>query len=409
MQTMQNYAQKNDCSMRMVGERCGMIDTARLKEATDLRDVAGRYTVLQRVAAAEYAGACPACGGTDRFHVHCDGWWFCRNCHPKRGDVIELVRFADGLGFVEAVGRLADAARFSTERRMTPQPKAATSGRWTGAERNDAAAFLLTAQQSLSTCRAASDYLRSRSIEERTWRAFGLGYADKPAGVGQAFQKPAIVMPWYRDGQLVAVRYRYLEPVRTADKSGKVESHKMRSWQGSEFSGVLFGWQAMPSFVSLPLSEDRQPIERLRALLVVEGELNCCSCWQAAGEACMDALSIGSESAHLSESAVRTASRYGQVFVWADRPGVAQRMVDTIPGAIGIASPDGNDANDMLKSGQLGGFLAMNRLSAATDKEEREGIMWQLWDAANTLSGVDASTNNVLSDELRRREQGRGK
>lgn len=386
-----------------------MIDTAMLKETTDLRDVAGRYTALKRVAAAEYAAACPVCGGTDRFHVHSSGWWFCRQCHPKRGDVIELVRFVDKLGFTEAVTRLAGDMHV-TERRTTPQPKTpSTPVGWTDADRDAANAFVFDAQIALATCKAATDYLHGRGIEDRTWQAFGFGYAEKPAGVGRAFQKPAIVMPWYLAGRLVAIRYRYLEPIKTVNRNGKEEMHKIRSWRGSEFAGVLFGGQEMPPFVSLPLADGEQPIERLRTLLIVEGEINAVSCWQAAHETCLDVLSIGSESAHLSESDVLTASRYGQVFVWADREGVAQRLVGAIPGAMGIVSPGGNDANDLLRTGLLGGFLAMNRLSAATDEDVRERITWQLWDAANILSGVDASTKDVLNEELSRREQRRAR
>lgn len=331
-----------------------MIDVAQVERArnTSILSVAESRLELCRVTAAEYTGACPVCGGTDRFHVHRDGWWFCRHCHPMRGDVIEFVRFADRLGFAEAVGRLADDAHFSTERRTTPQPKAATFVRWTDAERNEAAAFLIAAQRALSTCTVAIDYLHGRSIEERTWAAFGFGYADKPAGVGQAFQKPAIVMPWYRAGRLVAIRYRYLEPIQTVDKKGREEIHKLRSWRGSEFAGVLFGGQAMP-----PLAEDAQQ----RSLLIVEGEINAVSCWQAAHESGLDVLSIGSESAHLSNGAVRLAGRYGQVFVWADREEVVRRQLDAIPGAIGIKSPNGMDANDLLQAGQLGKFLEIRR------------------------------------------------
>ncbi len=67
-------------------------DVFGLKSRLDLRELAMRYTRLRRVSARELAGPCPRCGGEDRFHVQA-GWWFCRQCHPKRGDAIELVRF----------------------------------------------------------------------------------------------------------------------------------------------------------------------------------------------------------------------------------------------------------------------------------------------------------------------------
>ena len=55
----------------------------------------------------ERVGPCPRCGGTDRFGINTRKRIFaCRQCHPKGGDVIELVRFLDGLLFAEAVEKL---------------------------------------------------------------------------------------------------------------------------------------------------------------------------------------------------------------------------------------------------------------------------------------------------------------
>jgi DNA-binding PadR family transcriptional regulator len=66
---------------------------------------------LKRVASTnggEYAGACPFCGGTDRFRVwpHQDvpGWW-CRGCEEK-GDAIAFVQKRDGIGFLDACEQL---------------------------------------------------------------------------------------------------------------------------------------------------------------------------------------------------------------------------------------------------------------------------------------------------------------
>jgi hypothetical protein len=55
----------------------------------------------------ELTGACPRCGGTDRFSINV-GVKQCFNCRGcgARGDVIELVRFLDGVGFWDAVTTL---------------------------------------------------------------------------------------------------------------------------------------------------------------------------------------------------------------------------------------------------------------------------------------------------------------
>ncbi len=86
------------------------IDIEQVKSGVDLLDVASRYSVLKRkasTAGGEYAGACPRCGGNDRFVVQpSNGIWLCRQCHPKWGDVIELVQYVDGVGFLDACERL---------------------------------------------------------------------------------------------------------------------------------------------------------------------------------------------------------------------------------------------------------------------------------------------------------------
>ena len=79
------------------------IDAAK---AVDLVALIGRTTDLRHTAANEWSGACPRCGGADRLHCTAT-WWFCRQCHKKRGDAIEFVRWHKGLGFRDAIHELA--------------------------------------------------------------------------------------------------------------------------------------------------------------------------------------------------------------------------------------------------------------------------------------------------------------
>ncbi len=76
----------------------------------DLVSLAQEVTTLRRVSRrGEWEGPCPRCGGSKRFHVHADGWFFCRHCHPRRGDAIDFVRWigwADS--FSEAVSWLLE-------------------------------------------------------------------------------------------------------------------------------------------------------------------------------------------------------------------------------------------------------------------------------------------------------------
>ena len=88
------------------------IDTAAIKQRTDLLGLIGADTRLKKVASTaggEYAGPCPFCGGRDRFRVQPSrGRWWCRGCSdgPRWQDAIAYVRQREGLGFAEACQRL---------------------------------------------------------------------------------------------------------------------------------------------------------------------------------------------------------------------------------------------------------------------------------------------------------------
>ncbi len=69
-------------------------------------------------------GACPLCGGTDRFHFmddHGHGDWHCRQCdEPNHGDGLDLLVRAKGITIIEAAKVVADALALPL-----PEPKPA--------------------------------------------------------------------------------------------------------------------------------------------------------------------------------------------------------------------------------------------------------------------------------------------
>lgn len=361
----------------------------------DLLVLAERYTQLKKNAHHDWAGACPKCGGTDRFHVFqvAGEWrWRCYQCHEKPADAISFARWlSPGLSFADAVSQITGSlppatapARRQPERRQPP----VQTVNW------QAKAEHLVAEAHARLWRPEGEpgkaYLESRGLEPQTWLAYGVGYRPDVAvpGTDGSERAPAIVLPWYAGGKLVALRYRFLAPQGNA---------KITAESGSQFAGRLFGGQALPRFS--PAAE--QPTERLRTLVIVEGEINGMSIWQCAGGPDMphdwgiDVLSLGSESAKLSPAMVQFAQRYGAVLVWADRAEVARELAAALPGAHPIRSPGGKDANDLLKAGLLGGFLMTVRADAAKSMKELEGLLWALWDTANALRGLDTGSAQV--------------
>jgi hypothetical protein len=376
------------------------IDTAK---QTDLLALAGQHTTLRKCAANEYEGPCPKCGGENRFHVHArEQWFFCRagTCHPKRGDAIEFVRWMDGLSFTEAVerllgvlpprgaieGRLAYDARRPKQQPAphTPStPAADFATRCKGKVR--AAAELL---QRGAAGQPGRDYLLGRGLAPDTWQAFRLGYAPNVKVPDSDHFAPAIAIPWYdAGGELVAIRYRFLQAHG---------AQKITSEPGSTTSARLFGWQGMPDGCAEPLPEGHTPIERKFTLLICEGELNAMSAWQAARDTRLDVLSIGSESSRLSDETIAYAGRYGSVLLWTDKESIARQLAAMLPNVQAVASPNGQDANDLHKQGKLGGFLAAWRMGTTRNDGERTALYWNLWDAANR-HGLDAITAAVCN------------
>jgi len=354
------------------------IDTTEVKERADLLALAGRYTELRKESPLEYSGPCPRCGGEDRFHVTAD-WFMCRQCHSKRGDAIEFLRWIEpGLGFREAVERLSEgkmpaAAPGSQQSGPRSQQSAQQSKQQSAAWVQDAADLVDAAHARLwgPEGEPGRAYLERRGLHSGGWLAYRVGYMPETPTKERA---AAIVLPWYRGGRLAAVRFRFLDP----EPGGA----KIKALTGSHFAGLLFGGQAIEG--------------NLRTLVLVEGEINAVSIWQVAHETGLDVLSLGSESAQLSPAMISRAQSYQAILTWFDKPEVAAAVASALPGAYAIASPQGKDANDWLREGLLGGLLSTARLRACKGEFERERLLWDLWDAANGVQGIDRGTAQVI-------------
>lgn len=382
-----------------------LVATAR---ATDLVQLAGRYSQLRRKATGEYEGPCPKCGGDNRFTVDAKGW-FCRTCKPydeAHGwyGAIDFVMWITGLDFKGAVGWLTGAQMTAAVQQRAPAPAQPERTEPDDAWRAEADGIVKAAQFNLLHAGlTGADYLDKRGLEPGTWQAFGWGWAGYKG-------RAAIVMPWYRGGRLMAIRYRYIEPTP--------EGQRLIAQPGSKFGGVLYGGQAM-----------EPGAEQTRTLVLCEGEINAASIWQVAHETRLDVLSVGSESTRLTDAMIAHAAKYKHAIVWMDRREIADKMREQLAeggsaGTVAVSSPlrkddqghvltgtDGKpqkwDANDLLRIGKLGAFLAGVRARACGDDgAKREGLLWDLVDAARLPLGIDPGTGAAalrLAGELGKR------
>ena len=95
-------------------------DIQAVKAQTDLLSLIEPDTTLRKVAATEYAGPCPKCGGQDRFRVNINKGWFCRKCLNDGHiwhDEIDYIMWRDNCDFASAYNKLGGDARLSTEQR----------------------------------------------------------------------------------------------------------------------------------------------------------------------------------------------------------------------------------------------------------------------------------------------------
>lgn len=360
-----------------------------------------RYSKLSKLTNGEWAGPCPKCGGDDRFHVKEDGW-FCRQCKPidpKHGwhDSIDFMQWLQsGLSFAEAVAQLTNGSLPEAVQRQPEQKQREShlldQNEWArGTE-----IILKRAQKCLlgPDGKPGQDYLTNRGFEPRVWLQFGLGYNPNTAipGTEGKERAPAIAMPWYAGGKLTGVRYRFL-----TTHNGR----KQTSEAGSQFVGRLFGSQGLPDWATMASGRcgtiNRNDSKfQFADLVICEGEFNAMSLWQSAGHTNLHTLSLGSESAKLTDAMIAAAQRYRNIIIWADRTEVARELQAAMPRANSIVSPGGKDANDLLQQGLLGAVIGVARLRACRDEYEQSDLLYDLNLAEVSLWGVDAGTKQLI-------------
>lgn len=339
------------------------IDTERIKATADLVDLAGRSVQLRKIAAGEYAGPCPKCGGTDRLHVQ-SAWFFCRQCWPADNgqghDVIAWLMWREGLSFIEACARLDGGAMASAPSlvRRAPDPEPAPPAPPGHVWQAKAREIIETAEHTLWNDRRAAPalaYLRTRGFSDETIKAAHLGCVIEARrdsrtiwGLPPDAERPwlliprGIVLPCTVDGSIWYVKIR--RPDRDVNEACK----RYHALAGSR--RTLYGADLQSGC--------------LDSLMLVEGELNALSVWQAAkaaGLPSLDVLSFGSESHAGGCLAPELAGKYRHVIVWADEPERTRAAMATIAGAQGLRSIKRGgvkyDANAMLEAGALADFL----------------------------------------------------
>lgn len=399
--------------------------------ATDLTQLVQRYGVaLRKESAKSWAGPCPQCGGDDRFWIS-DNRYKCRGCGIS-GDAIEFIKLRERVEFIEAVCMLTQyqipdrPVRPMPERAANVPPAQPAPKRQPPTDRDIAkfSAIADDATHALFTdpnAEAGREYLLSRGIEAQAWERFGLGFRrDVPLPAtwsGRDYvqpRQPAIVIPWYRGGRCMAIRYRFLTQHEYTNADGKETKAKQTAQPGSYFENSVYGAHVLPSYAFMPVAEENRRVEQYQTLVICEGELNAISIWQTCNNWGWEVLSLGSESAAIPLPVMDYALHFGRVLIWMDKRDRAREEMELLgPIAWGINSipkvgadgkpetddrgrPKQKDANDLMREGLLGGFLAEVRRRSCKTDDERRAFRYALEEADERPPFLDAGARQVL-------------
>jgi hypothetical protein len=178
----------------------------------------------------ERYGPCPKCGGDDRFHLRSYAgreYFFCRQCHDKRGDAIEYLRWLHGMTFAQACDALGLRRERPALPASRPTPKTARgivipscldeppAPEWQDAMRAfvaDCAAYLPG---------PVRDYLHGRGLTDEAIARHRIGYnATSQHVAGEWWTWRGIVIPTTYGGHLWRVNVRR-RAADLADGNGK--------------------------------------------------------------------------------------------------------------------------------------------------------------------------------------------
>jgi len=174
----------------------------------------------------ERHGACPKCGGTDRFHLRRyqdRDYFFCRKCHDRRGDAIEYLCWQHGMSAGDAIRALGVTGNHPTN---LPKPKPQPTTQ-TGIVIPDSLdepppqAWQEAIREFVADCAAnlpgaARGYLHGRGITDDMIARWQIGYNDTSQRVaGEWWVYRGITIPHIYGGHLWGVNVR-----RRADELG---------------------------------------------------------------------------------------------------------------------------------------------------------------------------------------------
>ena len=272
-----------------------------IKARTDLADLIAGYGIQVKRAGGSYKACCPFHHEkTPSFNIQpAKGFYHCFGC-GESGDVIKFVMKYEGLGFVEAAKKLAEAANITIEE-TNSDPQAAARKRQLVLHA-ELAAFYRRCLKTAAEAARARDYLASRDIPDEIAEQFQIGYAPQRAEAmlkwaekhhftTEELEAAGVLKPpkypggrWYspfagrvmfsirdRSGRVIAFSGRTLETDKTKMRGGKYVNSPdtLIFWK----SDVLYAFDLAAGKIA-----NAKPI---REAIVCEGQIDVIRCHAA--------------------------------------------------------------------------------------------------------------------------------
>lgn len=262
---------------------------------------------LRKVASSqggEYAGPCPVCGGTDRFHVQPQAEpprWLCRRCSGGQWRrAVDFVMLRDGVSALEAAKRLKGATPLQlppfsrTKMGGAEEGGAAISKAKMGGEEWGEAAIQAVgrAVEALwsPAGAAARAWLAQRGLAESSLNYFLLGWSNGLQLEG-IYLPPGVVIPWLEAGERVRMIKVALLPGQSVRCEGCQKMATAR--QPCPLCGRVAKYRGVKGNRSGGIFNAEELALGRRDVLFVEGEFDCISAWQA-GRDRLAIVSLGS-------------------------------------------------------------------------------------------------------------------
>jgi DNA primase len=357
----------------------------------------------------EYAGACPFCGGEDRFRVWPEdngGRYWCRQCE-KKGDAIQYLRDHRGLSYHDACRAAGvqfslrtDTARLGRHEKsiFTLKETSTPAGPW----QQKAGAFMEQAKRELwtNTGKDAQVFLHGKGLADETIRAAALGWHPsdvylareswglpaevKADGKLKKLWLPAgIVIPCLADSKVIRLKIRRMEP------------------------------DTKPRYVILPISSSASMVWNMdrKAVVIVESELDGILVNQEAGDL-VGVVALGSAQVKADRETHNLLQKADSILVSLDADDAGakaawQLWMKQYPRAQRWPCVRGKDPSEAWAKGLnirawiMAGLPGEASPASAVDVTDKpaEAILEQEIDRRS--DGIPSDTVNLLIDEVR--------